>query len=211
MSGIISWVSLPPVDTIEERGGLKGSLSVCVCEGRHLSLDFPFWFFVISLLPFGCVCLSDPEKDVYLFVDALGVLSGRRGPKKIWPTLEFSGCFMTHLLFQDYLCFKKALQVWLRYYFLFFSVFGILSRFLVRNKLLLGTTTVLRVRVAVLLTCAQQQTSNQQGAWGSVHCSVKFVTQTDGHQGETASMAFKYMEYMDINTWICHIRVFISY
>lgn len=83
---------------------------------------------------------------------------------------------------------------------MFILVFGILSRYSVRNKLLLGTTTVLKVRVTVLLTCAQQQTSHHCCAQGSFHRSVKFVTQNDWHQAGTASITLKYLEYVNSNT-----------
>lgn len=77
------------------------------------------------------------------------------------------------------------------------------------TKLLLGTATVSRVRVAVSLTCAKA-TNRQHSvrAQGTFRRSVKFVTEAGRHQGEGASRALKYKEYKDANIWICHISLF---
>lgn len=191
------------------RGGLKGSLSVWVCVwGQAFVFRFSLLIFC-DFIASVWVCMPVwPREGCVSVCRRFRSIVREERTKKIWPTLP---SFLVVLWVTSYFKTTCALKKPCKFdYNIICFVFGILSRFLVRNKLL-GTTTMLRVRVAVLLTCAQQQTSNHQCARGSLHRSVKFVTQADGHQGETASVAFKYMEYMDINTWICHIRAFISY
>lgn len=92
-------------------------------------------------------------------------------------TLSFAAIFKIHILFQEYLCIKKILvnTYDAKFEYNAYSGFGILSRHSVRNKFLLGTTTVLKVRVTVLFT---KKTGHHCCAQGSFHHSLKCVTQT---------------------------------
>lgn len=141
----------------------------------------------ISLLAFVCMCLSDPEiAGRTTVVRSLGVFFGNRGYERTgqhFRAMSFpAAVFKILILFQDYLCIIRILvntynivQVQCLFWFWHFIK---IRRNTVRYKLLLGTTIVLKVRVTVFLTCAQQQTSHYCCAQGSFYRSVKFISQT---------------------------------
>lgn len=193
MSGIISWLSfpppLPPVVTMEGRRGLKGFQRVCVCVRAHVQA-FVFTFFHTPPLIF-CdsiasvwVCAASwPTEGCESVCRSFScILRDENTTKKKNLSLTLQVVLLRYdslLISRLLVHLKKVSQFDNNISIFFFLFWGGILAFCQDSqrgtKLLLGTATVSRVRVAVSLTCAKatnKQHSVRSGHFSSL-CEVR--------------------------------------